>query len=35
MARKMLDEEVHGDSENVVSDWNFAQIELLEKQGEE
>lgn len=26
-------EEVHPDSENVVSDWNFAQIELLEKQG--
>ncbi|OXA56707.1 Kinesin-like protein KIF1A [Folsomia candida] len=35
IAKKMMEdpEEVHPDSENVVSDWNFAQIELLEKQG--
>lgn len=36
IARKLMDEpeEVHATSENVVTDWNFAQIELLEKQGE-
>jgi kinesin family protein 1 len=36
IARKMMDEpgEILSDSENVVTDWNFAQIELLEKQGE-
>jgi kinesin family member 1 len=35
IARKFMDgpEEGYGESDNVVSDWNYAQIELLEKQG--
>lgn len=36
IAKKMMEdpEEVHSDSDNIVTDWNYAQIELLEKQGE-
>jgi kinesin family protein 1 len=33
IARKLQDEQEESNTDGPVSDWNFAQIELLEKQG--